>query len=82
MKIDTLHGPPQIPKDPVLTRATAWLPLPSTTPVPIEAHKDTQCRWPVGDPGTPGFGFCGCWALHGKPYCESHEGLRWAQPAT
>ena len=30
------------------------------------------CRWPVGDPGTPGFFFCGGVAVEGGSYCLSH----------
>lgn len=31
-----------------------------------------DCRWPVGDPGTRGFGFCAAPKLHGLPYCGRH----------
>lgn len=31
-----------------------------------------HCRWPVGDPKDAGFGFCGCRAYAGLPYCETH----------
>jgi GcrA cell cycle regulator len=30
-----------------------------------------MCRWPVGDPQTPEFGFCGCAA--NDVYCERHS---------
>jgi len=30
------------------------------------------CKWPVGDPLTPDFYFCGGEALEGKPYCAFH----------
>lgn len=29
-----------------------------------------DCRWPVGDPGTPGFGFCGQEKAAGMSYCR------------
>jgi GcrA cell cycle regulator len=32
-----------------------------------------ECRWPIGDPKVEGFGFCGCKAIPGKPYCEAHS---------
>lgn len=32
-----------------------------------------QCRWPHGDPGRPGFGFCGRPARAGLPYCDRHQ---------
>ncbi len=30
------------------------------------------CRWPVGDPGTPGFFFCGGQTAADEPYCAAH----------
>lgn len=33
------------------------------------------CRWPIGDPGIPGFFFCGHSSAdvdRGQPYCASH----------
>jgi GcrA cell cycle regulator len=36
---------------------------------------DAQCRWPLGDPGKPDFGFCGDAAVGGKPYCTRHHRL-------
>ncbi len=30
------------------------------------------CRWPIGDPKAPGFGFCGRPATE-DPYCEAHR---------
>lgn len=31
-----------------------------------------DCRWPIGDPKTPDFFFCGARAIAGKPYCAYH----------
>lgn len=31
-----------------------------------------DCRWPVGDVGTPDFFFCGAEALDDRPYCAGH----------
>lgn len=30
------------------------------------------CKWPIGDPLSPEFYFCGQHANEGKPYCEFH----------
>jgi GcrA cell cycle regulator len=30
------------------------------------------CRWPVGDPSSPDFFFCGAEPFQNKPYCEAH----------
>ena len=32
------------------------------------------CCWPIGEPGRPGFGFCGVPAVRGRPYCDDHCG--------
>lgn len=34
---------------------------------------DTTCRWPLGDPQQPGFGFCGCAVKDGSVYCAEHH---------
>ena len=34
--------------------------------------KPDQCRWPMGDPDTESFHFCGCQVFAGKPYCYEH----------
>ena len=36
------------------------------------ALSDRSCKWPVGDPLSPDFHFCGSSAVHGLPYCTSH----------
>jgi len=33
------------------------------------------CKWPIGDPGRPGFHFCGRGADSGAPYCTEHARL-------
>ena len=35
-----------------------------------------MCCWPIGEPGRPGFGFCGDQAIRGRPYCDEHCGDR------
>lgn len=32
----------------------------------------TACKWPVGNPGDPGFRFCKARRQPGKPYCAAH----------
>ena len=32
---------------------------------------DDDCKWPVGDPLKPGFGFCALPRFPGRPYCET-----------
>lgn len=33
---------------------------------------ERTCKWPIGDPATDDFWFCGHAAVPGKPYCEAH----------
>ncbi|MDG1210077.1 MAG: GcrA family cell cycle regulator, partial [Paracoccaceae bacterium] len=30
------------------------------------------CKWPIGDPATEDFYFCGLGCAPGKPYCDAH----------
>ena len=34
--------------------------------------KPNQCRWPIGDPDSENFHFCGAQVFVGKPYCYEH----------
>ncbi|WP_297767594.1 GcrA family cell cycle regulator, partial [uncultured Roseovarius sp.] len=36
---------------------------------------ERTCKWPVGDPATPNFWFCGLPVQSGKPYCDAHVGV-------
>jgi GcrA cell cycle regulator len=69
----------------ITTMPQAERPVPQRPPpsvvdqaIPIEQRRtlmqltNRTCKWPVGDPGTPGFFFCGAEALQPFPYCESH----------
>lgn len=33
---------------------------------------ERTCKWPIGDPATEDFWFCGLPVQAGKPYCEAH----------
>ena len=43
----------------------------------IDAH---QCRWPIGDPTTPNFVFCGNDAIGGLAYCVGHARMAYRAP--
>lgn len=48
----------------------------------LENH---HCRWPVGDPGEPGFFFCGAPSAdleEGRPYCAAHHAVAFVPPIT
>jgi GcrA cell cycle regulator len=66
-----------------VTRAPKSVPTFIPVAEPIPAHSDVarvdfeglephHCRWPVGEPGKPGFGFCGHSRAEGLPYCAGH----------
>ncbi|MEO6012643.1 MAG: GcrA family cell cycle regulator [Devosia sp.] len=38
----------------------------------LELNEHT-CKWPIGDPLTPNFYFCGQHSEEAKPYCEFHS---------
>lgn len=44
-----------------------------TAPVELPKRRSmSDCCWPIGDPGTKDFHFCGAKAVPGKPYCLEH----------
>ena len=42
---------------------------------------ERTCKWPIGDPATDEFWFCGHEAEPGKPYCQTHISIAF-QPIT
>ena len=36
---------------------------------------ERTCKWPIGDPASENFWFCGLAVQAGKPYCEAHVGV-------
>jgi GcrA cell cycle regulator len=48
--------------------------------VTIMDLRESMCRWPLGDPTTPEFRFCGGRSITGLPYCTHHAEIAY-QPA-
>lgn len=54
---------------------------------PVEQRKSLleltsgTCKWPVGNPGEPGFFFCGAKTEDGKPYCSGHCAVAYQPPS-
>lgn len=46
--------------------------VPMATRCTIMNLTESTCRWPVGEPGTEGFHFCGGRSAPGMPYCTHH----------
>ena len=44
----------------------------STTAEAVMALRRRSCRWPLGEPGEPGFRFCCAETVEGKSYCAVH----------
>ena len=55
--------------------------IPVSERVSILDLRETMCRWPLGDPQSPEFGFCGGRTATGLPYCAVHCRVAY-QPAS
>jgi len=61
-------------------------PEPELIEIPVEQRKtllqlnEHTCRWPIGDPGSAEFFFCGGDAVNELPYCSYHSRVAY-QPA-
>jgi len=47
--------------------------------VPRTYGRTVDCCWPVGEPGTRSFHFCGQDSVPGKPYCTEHAKLAYVR---
>src|SRR3546814_6689184 len=43
-----------------------------TVPLSLEQWDRNTCSWPIGDPKTESFSFCGDHVAPGRPYCTVH----------
>jgi GcrA cell cycle regulator len=72
---------PMAPKVPSVRAHVPAAPVVEEDPLQLEdgSHatvltiSDRMCRWPIGDPLTPDFYFCGQHSEEGKPYCDFHS---------
>ena len=55
--------------------------IPVSERVSIMELRETMCRWPLGDPQSADFGFCGQRTATGLPYCPVHCRIAY-QPAS
>ena len=46
--------------------------IPVSDRVTILELSGSMCRWPIGDPTSAEFRFCGCRAVATLPYCQDH----------
>lgn len=61
--------PPAPPPAPVIVVA----PVLDIARLELTELTDATCKWPVGDPKLPGFGFCGLPVAEGHVYCPAHH---------
>lgn len=62
---------PAPPTEPI-PDASADLLIPVAQRKTLMTLEQKDCRWPVGEPGTEGFFFCGAEKAWGRPYCHAH----------
>ena len=72
-----VHTPPA-PAEPPIARSAPMLRAVAVS-LPRNGGRISACCWPIGEPGTSGFHFCGCQAIQGKPYCGDHAQLAYVK---
>lgn len=74
-----IHGATALKLSPELEVDLDPLPQVQEIFIPVEQRigllqlNEHTCKWPIGDPLTPDFYFCGQASLEGTPYCEFHS---------
>jgi len=63
-----------------VTAVSVEVVAPQPEGVTIMELREGMCRWPLGDPTTPEFRYCGARAVEGLPYCPHHAQIAY-QPA-
>ena len=43
--------------------------------------REGDCKWPIGEPGSPDFAFCGGRAIEEYPYCAHHCRIAYQPPS-
>lgn len=76
--------PPMLRAAPVapapVVAAAPVAPVVRAFPAPRPRFGSRSCCWPIGEPGTSGFRFCGGEPMAGKPYCTEHAALAYVKP--
>lgn len=57
----------------VVTAEVQELYIPEADRKDLLSLNENTCKWPIGDPLSPDFYFCGRPSEEGKPYCEFHS---------
>jgi GcrA cell cycle regulator len=82
---------PMVSSQPAPRRAVEPRPAPPPRPLPYIEEPGTatvltlgahMCKWPIGDPSTNDFTFCGRRASETGPYCINHAQVAYQPPQT
>lgn len=69
---------------PVVAAPLAFTRRPAPRPegklIDVHGLSHGMCKWPIGDPGDPDFGFCGSKCETGAVYCTEHAAIAYTQP--
>lgn len=68
-----------VPQERKVTSAASRAAAQRLTSIMEPRRRSASCCWPLGDPGTPGFHFCGATPLPGKPYCAEHAAMAYVK---
>jgi GcrA cell cycle regulator len=66
---------------PAATSLAQAVVVPRSAGVTIMELREAMCRFPLGDPTTPEFRFCGAQASTGLPYCSHHAQIAYVPAA-
>lgn len=69
-KVEQVAAPEPVKADPPLPAPRRDLPT-VVARLSFDELEHDNCRFPVGEPGQPGFGFCGQKTAPGQPYCPT-----------
>jgi GcrA cell cycle regulator len=73
---DTARAAPSLPDEPPPPDPRFMCMLDDLGPLRPDDPSKARCRGPIGEPGTEGFGYCGCYgAKMPGPYCDFHHRL-------
>lgn len=70
-----VHGPTLPPLASTQPPPVVLLPKAPPQPKPVQQAPKGRvkpCEWPIGEPASTGFHFCGAESVPGKPYCSEH----------
>ena len=64
---------PEMEQQPYVAPAVAELFIPEDKRLSLLQLTEATCKWPIGDPLSKDFYFCGQHSLESAPYCDFHS---------